>query len=45
MAAVEPRYKALIYTAAYLGLRWQEIAGLRRSALDLRPGRLASCAS
>jgi integrase len=40
--AVEPRYKALAYTAAYLGLRWQEIAGLRRQALDIRPGRLAS---
>jgi hypothetical protein len=42
VAAVEPRYKALVYTAAYLGLRWQEIAGLRKKALDIRPGRLAS---
>ncbi len=40
--AVEPRYKALVYTAAYLGLRWQEIAGLRRKALDIRPAKLAS---
>jgi integrase len=40
--AVDLRYKALAYTAAYLGLRWQEIAGLRRQVLDIRPGRLAS---
>lgn len=40
--AVEPRYKALVYTAAYLGLRWQELAGLRRKVLHIRPGRLAS---
>ena len=42
VAAVEPRYKALVYTAAYLGLRWQEVAGLRRQALDMHPGKLAS---
>jgi integrase len=35
--ACEPRHKALVYAAAYLGLRWQEIAGLRREALDIRP--------
>lgn len=33
--AVEPRYRALIFTAAYTGLRWGELAGLRRHRLDL----------
>jgi integrase len=36
VSSVEGRFKALIYTAAYLGLRWQEIAGLRKDALNLR---------
>jgi integrase len=35
VASVEAPFKALIYTAAYLGLRWQEIAGLRKAALNL----------
>ncbi len=41
-AAVDPRYRALVYVAAYLGLRWQELAGLRRRYLDLsaRPATL-----
>jgi integrase len=36
------RYRALVYTASYLGLRWQEIAGLRRSLLDMRIRRFAT---
>ena len=36
------RYRTLIYTGSYLGLRWQELAGLRRSLLDMRPGRPAT---
>jgi integrase len=37
-----PRYRTLIYSAAYLGPRWQELAGLQRSRLDMRPGRSAT---
>jgi len=36
------RYRVLGYTSAYLGLRWQELAGLRRERVDLRPGRPAT---
>jgi integrase len=36
------RYKPLTYMGAYLGPRWQEIGGLRRSNLDMRPRRLAT---
>lgn len=32
--AVEPRWQALILMAAYSGLRWGELAGLRRRDLD-----------
>jgi len=32
--AVEPRWQALILMAAYSGLRWGELAGLRRRYLD-----------
>ncbi len=41
-AAIDPRYRALVYTAAYLGLRWQELAGLRPRFLDVsaRPATL-----
>ncbi|MEJ7844823.1 MAG: tyrosine-type recombinase/integrase, partial [Acidimicrobiales bacterium] len=35
-AAVGPRWEALVFTAAYSGLRWGELAGLRRR--DLGPG-------
>ncbi|CAN5684896.1 hypothetical protein BH20ACT21_BH20ACT21_10180 [soil metagenome] len=42
VAAIDGRYKALVYTAAYLGLRWQEIAGLRRQNLTMQAGRLAT---
>jgi integrase len=33
-SAVEPRWKALVLLAAYSGLRWGELAGLRRRNLD-----------
>lgn len=38
--AVDLRYRTLVYTAAYLGLRWQEIAGLKHRYvnLDIEPG-------
>ena len=34
-AAVGPRWEALVFTAAYGGLRWGELAGLRRRDVDL----------
>ncbi len=34
-AAVGPRWEALVFAAAYTGLRWGELAGLRRYDLDL----------
>ncbi|MGH9194284.1 MAG: tyrosine-type recombinase/integrase [Acidimicrobiia bacterium] len=34
-SAIEPRFRALVLVAAYLGLRWGELAGLLVSALDL----------
>lgn len=36
------RYKSLVVVGAYLGLRWQELAGLRRSAINMRPGEVPS---
>lgn len=33
--AIGPDYEALVYTAAYTGLRWGELAGLRRKRVDL----------
>lgn len=33
--AVQPRYRALVLTAAYAGLRWGELAGLRRRRVNL----------
>lgn len=36
--AIEPRYRTLVFTAAYTGLRWGELAGLRRHRLDLDAG-------
>lgn len=36
--AVAPRYRALIVVAAYGGLRWGELVGLRRHRVDLRAG-------
>jgi integrase len=35
---VGPRYRVLIFTAAYTGLRWGELAGLGRRRLDLAVG-------
>ena len=34
-AAVGPRWEALVFAAAYTGLRWGELAGLRRRGVDL----------
>jgi integrase len=38
--AIEPRYQALIFTAAYTGLRWGELAGLRTAHLNLLHGAI-----
>jgi integrase len=35
-----PRHRVLVYTAAWTGLRWGEIVGLRQDALDLEAGQL-----
>ena len=39
---IAPRYRAVVYVAAYLGLRWQEVAGLKTKYvnLDSRPATL-----
>jgi len=37
---IDPRYRALALTAAYSGLRWGELAALRRKRLDLDERRL-----
>ncbi len=43
LAVAHPaRYRTLIYSAAYMGPRWQELAGLRRSMLNMPPGRPAT---
>lgn len=34
-AAVDPWYRCLVLTAAYTGLRWGELAGLKRKRVDL----------
>lgn len=39
--AVAPRYRALIFTAAYTGLRWGELAALRLKNLDLVAGSIS----
>jgi len=36
--AIDPRYRALVYLAAYGGLRWGEIAALRPESLNLLRG-------
>lgn len=36
--AIEPRFRALIYTAAYTGMRWGELAALRVDRLNLLRG-------
>ena len=38
--AIEGRYRALVLTAAFTGLRWGEAVGLRAKRLDLAGGRL-----
>lgn len=37
-AAIERRWRALVLLAAFGGLRWGELAGLRRGRLDLKAG-------
>jgi integrase len=34
-SAMDPRYQAMVWIGAVLGLRWSEVAGLRVGALDL----------
>ena len=36
--SITPAFRALVYTAAYSGLRWGELTGLRRAKLDLSTG-------
>lgn len=36
--AVHPRFRTLIFTAAYTGLRWSELAALKVTSLDLLKG-------
>jgi integrase len=36
--AIDPRFKALVLCAAYLGCRWGELVGLKRANLDLEGG-------
>lgn len=36
--AIQPRYRALVLLAAFTGLRWGELIGLRRRDLDLDAG-------
>jgi integrase len=38
--AIDRRYHSLIYAGAYLGLRWSELAGVKRTSLDLSGERL-----
>ncbi|WP_030708382.1 site-specific integrase [Streptomyces griseus] len=38
--AIQPRYRALVLLAAFSGLRWGELVGLRRRDLDLSAGAL-----
>lgn len=40
-AAIDARFAPLIYAGAYLGLRWSELAGLKRTNLDLTARRLS----
>ena len=34
-SAIDPWYACLVYTAAYTGLRWGELVGLKRKRVDL----------
>lgn len=38
--AINPRLRTFVYTAAYTGLRWGELIGLRRAAVDVPGARL-----
>lgn len=38
--ATPDRYRTLVIVGGYLGLRWQELAGLRRSSLKMAPGKV-----
>lgn len=38
--AIDARYESLIYTGAYLGPRWSELAGLKRVNLDVAQRRV-----
>jgi integrase len=38
--AIEDRYRVLIYTAAYTGMRWGELAGLKTPRLNLLRGTI-----
>ena len=40
-AAVGPRWEAMVFAAAYSGLRWGELAGLRRRDIDLVRNRIS----
>jgi integrase len=37
---IDPRYRALVLVAAYAGLRWGELVGLRVKRVDLLHGRI-----
>ena len=39
--AIDPRYRALVLVAAYAGLRWGELVGLRVKRVDLLHARIA----
>lgn len=38
--AIPARYRALVYVGAYMGLRWGELAGLRRRSIDFLRDRI-----
>lgn len=38
--AIDPRYRAFVVVGAYCGLRFGELAGLRRELVDLTAGRI-----
>jgi integrase len=42
--AMPPRFKALVLVAAYTGLRWGELAGLRVKRVDLLHRRITVAA-
>jgi integrase len=39
--AIAPEYRALVYSAAYLGCRWSELVGLKRQHLNLLKRQVA----